>query len=172
MGAEKILIACCTASALYPFLSEREKNITLPIIGLTAESIPESHKRVAVIATEYTVKSHAFSEAIKGICPTTEVAEIPMQSLVRKVEISRECGISLEELAAPELASIDGLIKSHRADSLILGCTHFSWLEKILMERYEALEILNPAVLGAKRLAAQISLSSKKREQGRIIYTE
>ena len=172
MGAGRILIACCTASALWQKLPEEERRITLPIITLTVESIPRETKRVAVIATEYTVKSHAFGNAIKKLRPDIQVAEMPLQSLVRKVEIHRQDqgNSRLESLILPELLRVDDLIKSTLADSLILGCTHFSWLESILKKRYPHLTILNPARLGAIRLATE--LSEQKGEQGRVVYTQ
>ncbi len=171
MGARRILIACCTASALWSELSAWEREITLPIIDLTVESIPESGKRVAVIATEYTVSSHAFGKAIKKLRPDIRVAELPMQSLVRKVEIHRQDqGKSrLEKIINPELEDIDRLVKNHSPDSLILGCTHFSWVESILEKRYPSVTVLNPAELGAMRLACELSDSN---EQGRTVYTE
>ena len=188
MGAERILIACCTASALWQRLPEWERSITLPIITLTAESVPAETKRVAVIATEYTVKSHAFEREIGKIRPHIQVAEMPLQSLVRKVELYREgsgkAGLDrsallrnktanpteLLSLISPELERIDSLIKSVSADSLILGCTHFSWVESILKKRYPHLKVLNPARLGAIRLATD--LSARKGEQGRVTYTQ
>ncbi|MBQ7374895.1 MAG: aspartate/glutamate racemase family protein [Clostridia bacterium] len=172
MGAERILIACCTASALWQRLPEWERSITLPIITLTAESIPAETKRVAVIATEYTVKSHAFEREIGRLRPDLQVAELALQSLVQKVEIYRKDqeNLRLENIIKPELERIDGLIKSASADSLILGCTHFSWVESILKNRYPKLTILNPARLGAIRLATD--LSAQKGEQGRVTYTQ
>lgn len=172
MGAERILIACCTASALWQMLPEWERSITLPIITLTAESIPKETEKVAVIATEYTVKSHAFSEEIKKLRPDIQVAEMPLQSLVQKVEIysKDQENLRLENIIKPEFERIDDLLKSTSADSLILGCTHFSWVEIILKKRYPRLTILNPARLGAIRLAEEIG--ERKEEQGRVTYTQ
>lgn len=172
MGAERILIACCTASALWQRLPEWERSITLPIITLTAESISKETERVAVIATEYTVKSHAFEREIGRLRPDLQVAEMPLQSLVRKVEIHRQDqgNSRLLSLISPELERIDGLIKSASADSLILGCTHFSWVESIIKKRYPHLKVFNPARLGAIRLATE--LSARKGEQGRVTYTQ
>jgi glutamate racemase len=76
----------------------------------------------------------------------------------------------LLSLISPELERIDGLIRSASADSLILGCTHFSWVESIIKKRYPHLKVLNPARLGAIRLATD--LSAQKGEQGRVVYTQ
>ena len=45
MGAERILIACCTASSVYDLLSEEEKEISLPII------------RPAAVSTRFTART-------------------------------------------------------------------------------------------------------------------
>ena len=72
MGCEKILVACCTASTVFPLLSEGEQQICLPIIHPTAEAVCGS-AHTAVIATERTVNSHAFSSEILRIYPKTKV---------------------------------------------------------------------------------------------------
>ena len=85
MGAEKILIACCTASGVYQNLSADDKQISIPIITPTAQEVVNFSKRIAVIATERTVSSHYFSREIAKYS-SAEVKEFAMQRLVYLVE--------------------------------------------------------------------------------------
>ena len=172
MGAERILMACCTASALWRELGASEQKIALPIIDLTAESLSHGARSVAVIATEYTVASGAFREAIGRVRPDVRVIEEPMQSLVSRVEVYHRKGNreSLEDMIKPELGRLDRLIETHSPDSLILGCTHFSWVESIVKMRYPTLTVLNPARLGAMRLSEEITDS--RVGHGVTVYTQ
>ena len=174
MGAERILIACCTASTLWCELDARQRKATLPIIDLAAENIGNRAERVLVIATEYTASSGAFGRAIKQKNPDTSVREIAMQSLVGKIEMHKRktAKSSLADLILPELDLIGLEVKENMADSLILGCTHFSWIERIIKERWPSLEVINPVRLGAAKLVKELSLFGiNVSEGGRLVAT-
>ena len=164
LGADKILIACCTASSVYASLSEWEREISLPIIRPAAEKAA-SGKSIAVIATEGTVRSGIFSREIAKLTDSP-VVEFPEQRLVALVEggcrdgrISAECDRELKNIAAR--------VNEAKADTLILGCTHFSHLEKTLGETCN-IRTVSPAREGARALVKLITKS--RRECGRNIY--
>ena len=66
MGAEKILVACCTASTVVPHLDFEERRCVLPII-FPAARVAARLARVTVIATEHTARSSAFIVAVTVI---------------------------------------------------------------------------------------------------------
>ena len=154
MGAKKILIACGTASSVYPELSEFEQEISIPIIDPAAKEAALIGGRCAVIATNHTVSSHAFAGALAKISPSHKVLEIAAQILVSLVEAGARDGALLprEEEIIDRLAS---RISDFEADSLILGCTHFSHLEGEFRKRLRGVRIINPAKLGAKLLSIE-----------------
>ena len=167
MGAERILIACCTASTLHSELDKAEREMTVPIIRPAARIAAEG-KRVAVIATEHTVKSAAFSSEIKRFYPLCYVSERAEQELVRLVEDgNRDGGVS--EKALVRLAGVAEWIKEIRADTLVLGCTHFSHLEGTLAKMLPEVKIVSPAKEGAREIAR---LSGGRRHRGKITYTD
>ena len=63
VGCEKILMACCTASTVWDSLSEKEREISVPIIEPTVlEALRISkNKRIGILSTEATRKSEAFA---------------------------------------------------------------------------------------------------------------
>ena len=166
-GARRILIACCTASTIHEHLSPEERQISLPIIKPAAEKAAKAGKRIAVIATEHTVRCSAFGRLIDRLGGGI-VFEIAEQRLVSLVEggchdgrINEECKVELDKIKKKLL--------DLKADTLILGCTHFSHLEGEFQGRMPKINIISPAREGALALVKEINIG--KNEQGRIIYT-
>ena len=167
MGADKILIACCTASSVHDRLDGWEREISIPIIT-PASRVAAGYASVAVIATRHTVRQSAFGSAIRSLAPSCRVLERSEQELVGLVEggcrdenINQRC----KEI----LRSVAEWVEESAADALVLGCTHFSHLEKTLGDMLPRVKIISPAREGARALA---SLPSFSDGSGRIIYTD
>lgn len=169
MGAEKILIACCTASTVWGELDEWEKEIATPIIT-PASRLAARGQRILVIATEHTVASGAFGQEIRKFSPDSSVFESAEQELVSLVEAGNRDGrISKECLS--RLLRISERASELCADTLVLGCTHFSHLYKTLSAMLPMVKIISPAKEGAREIAKQIRRTSTARENGRTVYT-
>lgn len=135
-GIGMLVVACNTATAAA--LPSLEATLPVPVIGVVEPgaraAVERTRGRVGVIATEGTVKSHAYTRAIHAIDPTIEVIESPAPLFVPLAEegwantrVAREVAeIYLEPL-------IDAGI-----DTLVLGCTHYPILrgtiEKVVGE--------------------------------------
>ena len=165
LGCEAILIACCSASTVYPRLTEGEREISLPIISPSARLAAEGGRKITVIATSHTARSGAFRKEIAKFSDA-EVTELAEQELVTLVEkgnrdghLSHECMIYLRSMAER--------IRASEADSLILGCTHFSHLEREIGRLMPGVRIISPARVGAEELIKKIN---NRRENGKIIY--
>jgi len=167
MGAERILIACCTASTVWCELDECERAISTPIIT-PASRVAARGERIAVIATEHTVRSSAFGREIRRVSPTAKIFEQAEQRLVALVEGGcRDGRLSSECLG--ELERITEWVTDVRADTLVLGCTHFSHLEATLGRMLPDIRIVSPAREGALALARKYE--STHRERGKTVYT-
>lgn len=154
-GADSILMACCTASTVYPLLSEEERKICTPIIKPTAHRAAEitKNRRIGVIATERTVKSHAFKYEIESETPKAEVTEISAQRLVSLAE-SGECGAFASGEAINEINRLIEPLEEINPDTLILGCTHFPIFKQIISDRFPDTAIVSCSAEGARALAA------------------
>ena len=165
-GADKILIACCTASTLHSRLTDGARRITTPIIAPAARAaVRVSRGRIAVIATEATVRSHAFSRAILGECEC-EVTEFAAQELVPMVE----GGATDKKPLTPEQKSILlrvlEPVRASRADTLILGCTHFPHLAGHISAMLPQVQLVSPSLEGA----LEIAKSTADRGGGRTVF--
>ncbi len=165
LGAEAVLIACCTASSLHRLLPEEARQVSIPIIAPAAELAAKLSDKIAVIATEHTARSGAFGLEIRKRreASVTELAEQRLVALVeggsRDGRLSEECRRYLEGLRERVLRT--------EADALILGCTHFSHLEGEIGRLLPKIKIISPARVGAEEIVKKIKMH---RECGKIIY--
>ena len=151
-GAERVLIACCTASSVFPLLSDGERLIAVPIIDPTAKRAAKitKTKRIGVIATNATALSGAFERSVKSILPDASVFTEPTQELVSLVERgARDERISQRDVEY--VKSILSKIIAKRPDVLILGCTHFPRLEGTI-RKIACCETVSSALIGAEEI--------------------
>lgn len=170
LGAEKILIACCTASTVWDRLTSEQRKKSMPIIPSVEKAFSGDENTVLVIATERTVASGEFERVIRKRCSLARIVQVPMQGLVQSVEngarLSDMVGETREEI--DEIRRLAGL---YNPDALVLGCTHFSSVRELIADAAPMARIVNPAYIGAKALIGEIvDRGINTQEQGRFIY--
>ncbi len=165
-GADKILMACCTASTVYDCLPPEMRVLTLPIIEPTAKEAARisAHGRIGVIATEATVSSGAFSKALSKFPTVKEVYELPLQRLVTLVEGGAVDG-RLKSHERDELSRLLSPMKN-KIDTLILGCTHFPHLEREISGCLSNVRLVSSSREGAR----EISKLTKNKGTGKTIF--
>lgn len=141
-----VVIACNTATAA-GLMTARER-FSIPIVGVIepgAESAVKASKnnRIGVIATEGTIRSEAYPKAINLLNFKAITFGVACQQFVELVEKGKTDGKEVKEIA---MKCLSPLLKQD-IDTLILGCTHFSFLEnevkKVVGER---VTIVDPAL--------------------------
>ena len=159
-SARKILIGCCTASGVWERNSHKmglDTEKVESIIGHTAyEAKKWSEKgRIAVIATEASVRSHTFSACRSS----SEILELATQPLVALID----GGLSDTSIKEGDKERIEELLfplRDFKADVLILGCTHFGALEKTISDivrPFGILKVIDSAKSGAKGLRRHLT---------------
>lgn len=129
-----ILVACGTVSS--NVLDKVAERFPVPFFGVLdapcASAAAISAGRVAVAATEATIRSGAFARRLHALRPGLEVFSKACQSLVVTVERGHFCpGDPVAEAAvAAELAPI----RDFRPDTLLLACTHFPLLRDTIAD--------------------------------------
>lgn len=140
-GIKALVVACNTATAAaLPALRERFPG--LPVIGVVepgAEAACAATRsgRIAVIATEGTVRGGAYQQAILRGRPDAEVAALPCQLFVALAEEGWASGPVVDAAIRAYLEPLfaqppDAPARSPRPDVLVLGCTHFPMLRAAL----------------------------------------
>jgi glutamate racemase len=134
LGIKLLVVACNTASALaLPKIRER---IGLDVVGVigpggrraVAETAGEDAPRIAVIATEATVSSNAYVEAIRRASETAKVFQAACPLFVPLAEegwtIEPETFSIAEKYLRP--------VRDFAPHSLVLGCTHYPILRDVI----------------------------------------
>ncbi len=130
----KLLVAACnTASSVS--LDSLESRFEIPIVGVIepgarrAASVTKSGK-IGVIGTEGTIRSSAYTKAIKRINPDIEVITRSCPLFVPLVE---EGWVDNDVAKLTARIYLEGL-RNSGVDTLVLGCTHYPILRGIIAE--------------------------------------
>ena len=130
-GVKGVVVACNTATAwALPLLARR---FDLPVFGVVLPGVRTAvartrGRRIGVIATPATIRSDAYGKSIRQRAPGTLVVSRACPLLVPLVEEGWQnhpvTRLVLEEYLAPMLR--EGI------DTLVLGCTHYPLLKRML----------------------------------------
>lgn len=160
-GIKLLVVACNTASALA--IPAIKRAVGVNVIGViepgAKKATEKSQRRIGVIATEATVGSQAYSNAIKSFAPEAEVVETACPLFVPLAEEGWADTDEARSIAAKYLQTI----KQNQVDALVLGCTHYPILREtiqrtvgesvILIDSGEATAEVVESLLNEKNLA-------------------
>ena len=130
--AKALVVACNTATAAA--IAALRQRFDLPIVGMEPAVKPAAEATrsgvIGVLATSGTLDSGKFAELVRRFGSQARVIVQPCPGLVEQVELGDLAGPLtrrlLEGFVAPLLDA--------GADTLVLGCTHFPFLEPLLRE--------------------------------------
>lgn len=135
-GIKMLVVACNTASALaLPKIREKTGIDVVGVIGPGGRKAVELTRefddpKVGVIATEATVASRAYLEAIKRVSSTTRVFQAGCPLFVALAEEGWTNEPETRSIAAKYLADM----KIFAPDALVLGCTHYPILKDVIQQ--------------------------------------
>jgi glutamate racemase len=173
-GVKAIVVACNTSTAVG--IGALRRRYDLPILGVirpgaSAAALASRNRRVGVIATPATIRSHAYFSAIKDENPAIEVYEHATPALVPLVEAGQLSGPEAEAAVAEALAPLLGerdatgefiFPKPPGAsiDTLLLGCTHYPLLHAVISAQVgDRVAIVDSAIATASALAELLSVN-------------
>ena len=161
------VIACNTATAAS--LKKAREYFSIPIIGVIQPAVQDairktSNKKIGVIATEFTTKKGAYPKEIKKIAPEIKVFSNFCPEFVSIVEAGKFTAPETYEVAREYLKTL----KEAHIDTLILGCTHYSFLKKVISDIMGSGVILvDPAVSTSLTLKKVLIQKEILKEEGK-----
>ncbi len=132
-NVKAIVVACNTASAAA--FAELSDELPVPVVsvvepGAHALSLASRSRRVGVIGTVGTISSGAYQRALAAIDSSLSLTACACPGFVEFVERGQTSGdeviLLAERLLAPVVAA--------NIDALLLGCTHYPFLSRIISE--------------------------------------
>jgi glutamate racemase len=180
-GVKAVVIACNTSTAVA--LTEMRRRYDLPVLGVirpgaSSASLATRNRRVGVIGTPATIRSHAYFGAIKDENPAVEVYEHATPTFVPMVEAGLIAGDEVEDQVREALAPLLGERDAHgefifpmpesaRIDTLLLGCTHYPLLRNVIaVVAGDEIAIVDSAAATASALAELLSINGLDAPKG------
>ena len=153
-----ILIACNTVSSTAMEVLEAENSI--PMIGVVAPSVQAAVQSsrngvIGLIGTQATIRTGIYIRRIKALRPDAEIVDVACPLFVPLAENGRvEPGdIVVETVAREYLAPI----KQAGADTLVLGCTHYPLLQRVIAnEMGPQVTLVNSGAEGARAVRRRL----------------
>lgn len=129
-----IVIACNTATAFT--LEELRQTLPIPIIGVIqpgsrAAINVTKNEQIGIIGTEGTIRSNAYTDALKQINANLHVTAMACPLFVPMVEKGIVQGDRAKKVVEETLRPLKA---RQNIDTLVLGCTHYPLLEHTIQE--------------------------------------
>ncbi len=161
------VIACNTATAAS--LKKAREYFPIPIIGVIQPAVQDAikktlNKKIGIIATEFTTKNGAYPKEIKKVSPEIKVFSNFCPKFVSIVEAGKFTTPETYEIAREYLKPL----KDAQIDTLILGCTHYSFLKKVISEIIgQEVILIDPSVSTSLTLKKILSQKGILKERGK-----
>lgn len=151
-GAELIVVACNTATSAA--IETLRAELPIPIVGVEPAIKPAAASSrtgcIAVLATPSTLNGERFHLLVQRYAGSTEVLTVPVEGWVERVEAG--------DLDSPQVRvlveSVVGPLVRRGIDRIVLGCTHYPFLAKLIGHvAGQHIELVDPAQAVARRIA-------------------
>ncbi|MDA8080245.1 MAG: glutamate racemase [Actinomycetota bacterium] len=168
-----LIVACNTASSVA--LDSLKDRFSIPILGVIGpgarSAVGASQSgRLGVIGTVGTVASGAYQREIEGLDPAIELTCAACPGLVEFVEAGETDSEQVKVLASRLLHPI----KEAKVDTLLLGCTHYPFLARVIQDVIGRDVVLissaEETAFEVKELLSNSGLSSSEDSIGRYTF--
>lgn len=169
-GIKALVVACNTATSA-AIDDIRALYSDIPVLGMepaikpACEELP--HGRIAVMATPAALRMSRFQEQLNHFCGTADIISVPCPGLSRLIE---ERGPDSRAI----LDYLKELFKTYSAegvDGVVVGCTHYIFIEKYIRKYTGAAKIFNGVqgtVKHLKRRLEDAGVSSGREGPGQV----
>ncbi len=168
-GCKVIVIACNTATT--HCMEELKKEFpdlifvgTVPAIKMACDN---HYKNTLVLVTPTTAKSKRMKELIRDNQQEDQkITVVPCKQLAEYVEAEK-----FEEIPQ-KLKELLEQYQQEKIDSIVLGCTHYSWIKEEIQKMFPKAVLLDGSIGVAKEVKRQLeknNLINKKKEGSSVI---
>jgi glutamate racemase len=152
-GVDVVVMGCNTSCAVASRLGWPATTFRSPIQDLIVNGArafaAAPYRRVAVVATAATVRSHAYAAAIGAVAPHVDVIEIAAPALVPLVEAGESDSVGARDAVRDVVAQFPAGV-----DAVLYGCTHYPLLDAHFAAAMEHAVRIDPAREQARAVGA------------------
>jgi glutamate racemase len=177
-GVKAIVVACNTATGpALPAL--QEKFHPIPVIGVILPGVnailsgANPQGPYVVLATEGTVKWHAYRDALTVLDPSRKIMEWPCSLLVALAEEGWCEGELVQNILRRLLQPLFDTLQGEQPACLLLGCTHFPVFADAIRQVVPNIPVIDPATMVAQQLKSLLSIheiESSTNEKGTVEF--
>jgi len=144
-GVEVVVMACNISSATALEEARRrhgpDRVFGMVEPGCVAASARTRSKRIAILATEGTVRAGAYERGLRALDPDVHTRAIACPEFVPLIEAGHVDDAEARRAVAPRLQAV----RDDGADVVVLGCTHYPHLAGTLRREAPDLVFVDPA---------------------------
>ena len=171
-GAKLLVVACNTASIVS--LDDLRRHYQVPAVGVEPAVKPAVNATktgtIGVLATSVTLSGDRFSSLVNRFCSKTKVITQPCPGLVELVEAGKTDGTEAKEMLSQYLQPLF----SQKADTIVLGCTHYPFLrpliEKMAGPDVTVIDTGKAVARQTSRLLDELGLKSDNTSPGKEVF--
>jgi glutamate racemase len=133
-GCQGVVVACNTATAVaVQQLRSEWPGVSLVGVepGVKPAVAQSRNKRIGVMATTATLRHARFQALVEAHAPSAEVMAQPCPGLALAIEQGDLHSLALQSL----LDQFCGQLRDRRVDTVVLGCTHYTFVHDQIAER-------------------------------------
>jgi glutamate racemase len=170
-GIKMLVVACNTVSSVS--LDAIKDSLSIPVIGVIepgakAAVAATRNGRIGVIGTDATIRSDAYTKAIRALDQSIKVSGLACPLFVPLVEEGWTEGIVAELTAQRYLKDLAG----KEIDTLVLGCTHYPLLKEVLSKVMgEEIRLIDSAIETAREVKTTLEALALLNEAGGRLHS-
>lgn len=170
-GAKAMIAACGTVSSNAPDLLD---SYPLPVFGVLKAAVRAmghvpGDRPLGVIATEASIKSGAFYQALQPACHGRELLCIPCPEFVPLIESGHSA--PEDELVKAAVEKQLGPMREAGVSAVLLGCTHFGIISQAISNFMgRDTQLIGAADCAAAELAEYLIRSGETGGSGETLY--
>lgn len=154
-GCIVIVIACNTVTTT--LISRLRQELSIPLVGMEPMVKPAAEQTktgvIAVCATLATLKSERYQWLKSEYCKNVAVYEPDCSDWASMIQNNQVERTRIEAVAKESLA--------RQADVIVLGCTHYHWIEELIRELAEGRALVvqseQPVIKQLRRVLADLA---------------
>jgi glutamate racemase len=165
-GVKLLVVACNTSTAVA--LDALQERYPVPVIGVIEPGVQAAaratrNRKVGVIATEGTIRSGAYTRALRAARPDLEIYT---RACPLFVPLAEEGWVD-NEVAALAARSYLGSLAQSGIDTLILGCTHYPLLRDVIRDTIgRGVRLIDSGLVTASAVEAVLDARALRRRHG------